>query len=744
MSTNIRQSLIVGVILLCYAFPSNAQVEIPQTIVYGTVYNIFHDRYSSDQDFFNAVDQDIKGIKDANLNLVMPFPFGQWDAETKQQVWTRTDHLVDKLNQNDLMLMPIMLKSTHRAYLPTWKWLDIPDAIREFPEVSRTTEAVKYMHPEVKDAIDYYFKSVVERYGENSSLVGYDLWNETHYESIDEITLPKYRAWLRDKYGSLKQLNKVWAEDYDSWDQITPLLSRNWESSMAAIDWDLFRYSNNGDLAEWCYNTMRKYDKRHFCAINTVNTLLTNPANDQWNVDGRQISPHTDVFGISFYPDKYMNRHKVAMPYWRYSCVFDVTRSDAGGRPYYLVEAQTNQQNGMGLFQFMSYDDIHLMSWMAFADNCKGIIFWKWKPFYRGQQAFGRGLTMENGALAPRGEAAKEVGSVLKKYGDLIYNADVKQAKAGILYDIVARQKSQEAATRPSSVGTTNHFMNESFEGTYKALFDANLPVDVIRTDMPLDAEQLSKYKILFMPYQLVIRKDIAKMLRTYVQNGGWLVADARTAIMDQFDFGFENNPGYDLDALFAARRLDLYAADSIFNMDVSSTQILDEKLTGKEALKGIYFKEKLDVLDGGEVIANFSEDDDPAIVANQFGKGMAFLSAVPLGGSYYNDIKSAGKLIEALAAKSGVNSSAQVVSSDQSGIMIRVHENAEGEKLVYLINISSQSFTGEVNVFDVEQKPKIITEIISDEEVNFSMEKNKLTVDLTIPAHRSKVLWLH
>ena len=68
----------------------------------------------------------------------------------------------------------------------------------------------------------------------------------------------------------------------------------------------------------------------------------------------------------------------------------------------------------MGLFQYMSYDDIYLLSWIAFADNCKGIIFWKWKPFYRGQQAFGRGLTYANGDLAPRGQAARDVATVFR------------------------------------------------------------------------------------------------------------------------------------------------------------------------------------------------------------------------------------------------------------------------------------------------------------------------------------------
>ena len=93
-----------------------AQVKMPETIIYGTVYNIFHDEYNSDELYMETVNKDIKAIKNANFNLVMPFPFGQWNDETKKQDWRRTDYLVNQIEENKLMLFPIMLKSTHRAY----------------------------------------------------------------------------------------------------------------------------------------------------------------------------------------------------------------------------------------------------------------------------------------------------------------------------------------------------------------------------------------------------------------------------------------------------------------------------------------------------------------------------------------------------------------------------------------------------------------------------------------------------
>lgn len=730
-----NQSLTIFLLMSLASLRSIAQVQIPETMVYGTVYNIFHDEYPTDESFYKAVDKDIQNIQNANFNLVMPFPFGQWNKDTKQQDWTRTDYLVNKIEQNNLMLMPMMLKSQHRAYLPAWKWQEIPNG--------KSAGGVKFMDKEVKNVIEDYFKSVASRYGQRHSLVGYNLWNEAHYESIDEITIPKFREWLKNKYGSLEQLNRVWAEDFSSWDQISSS-SGNWESSMPKIDWELFRYQNNGDIANWCYQTMRKYDQKHFCAVNTVGTVMTNRNIDQWNLDGRQIAPHTDIFGISFYPDKYMDMYKKPMPYWEYNCVYDVTRCDAGDRPWYLVEAQTNQQNGMGLFQFMSYNDIHLLSWMAFADNCKGIVFWKWQPFYRGQQAFGRGLTQFDGKLAPRGEAARDVGAVLKKYGKLLYAAQAKKAEVGILYDIVGMQKSVEALGHSDSKDGTDYFMLKSFEGTYKALFDKNLPVDILRSDMPLSEEQLKNYKIIYMPYQLAIRKNVADLLRTYVKNGGWLIADSRTAIMDQYDFGFENNPGFGLDTLFAARRLDIYAADSAFTVKVIDPKYYTKSMTKNYSFQGIYFKEKLEVLPGGKVIAHFSPDLDPAMITHNYGKGLALLSAVPLGGSYFSGLQNAGELISDMALKAGAKPTALVVSSGNNGIMAKIHENGKNEKLVYLSNLSSKLFDGKVKIQDVNRNYETATEITEDRKIEFHAEKNEVTVDVRIPPYRSKVIWLH
>jgi len=46
-------------------------------------------------------------------------------------------------------------------------------------------------------------------------------------------------------------------------------------------------------------------------------------------------------------------------------------------------------------------------------------------------------------------------------------------------------------------------------------------------------------------------------MLKEYVRQDGWVVADARTGSIDEFDFAYRISPGAGLEELFNATRND-------------------------------------------------------------------------------------------------------------------------------------------------------------------------------------------
>ena len=533
--------------------------QMPPTIFVGAVYNIFHEEFATDEEFFQQVDKDIALMKESNITHVMIFPMNQWDPDTKQLLWTRTDYLVKKIEAEHMKFVPLMLKEEQCShYFPIWKFREIPGLWEEYNLNNgnkNNRENVDFADPRIYPLVEEYFKAVIERYGKSPALSFYNIWNEPHYNSTAGHVIERFRKWLQAKYGNLSSLRRAWGKEYSEWDQVSPFLTDNWNSSMPQIDWATFRNELNGALLHQLVQTLRKYDTVHPVNANPVGTPWANFNNFGWyNIDNWPIADNDDIDGISYYPDGWEREHNLEpCPFWLHNLTFNTIRSATGKKNYILTELYTNAQNGLTLNGYLGRDFTGELAWTALANDCKGIMYWKWTPFMRGRQSLGRGLTQVDGVLAPRGEAVKDIGAVIKKYGETLFQAHLKKARAAILVDMAGLLKTLEQTTEPS----TNKFMFESNAGVFKALYEDNIAVDMVRMDRGLDLQALKQYKIIYLPFQIIMRREIADVLKAFVRQGGWVVADARTATLDELDFAYQTSPGAGLDELFGATRPD-------------------------------------------------------------------------------------------------------------------------------------------------------------------------------------------
>ena len=65
-------------VLIILVILSNGLIaQVMNKIIWGTVYNIFHEEYSTDEEFFLQVDKDVAAMKEANLNHIMILPMSQ-------------------------------------------------------------------------------------------------------------------------------------------------------------------------------------------------------------------------------------------------------------------------------------------------------------------------------------------------------------------------------------------------------------------------------------------------------------------------------------------------------------------------------------------------------------------------------------------------------------------------------------------------------------------------------------------
>ena len=706
------------------------------TIPVGVVYNIFHEEYATDADFFRAVDRDIPAIAAAHFDHVFIFPMSEWDSATRSLKWERTDYLVRKLEEQHLKFVPLLFKEEQCShYFPIWKFRELGlwnehDRNNGDPN---NRENVDFADPRVFPLLAEYIRAVAGRYGKSPALSFYNLWNEPHYSSTAPHVLVRFRAWLQAKYHGLAALRQSWGEDYTDWSEVTPFLNDDWNSSMPGIDWNLFRMELNGQLLAELAAVLHAADPDHPINANPVGTpwsgggTFTGYGTDSW-----QFTPHEDFAGASYYPDAWAREQGLTRaPLWFHNLNFTVFRSAAGEKDFILTELYTNAKTGLTLGGYLDAPTARQVAWAALANDCKGLFYWKWQPFRRGRQSLGRGLVGLDGELAPRGAAVRDVAAVIRQFGPLLRAAQPAAAEVGIIIDQRGLLKLHLQTAEPRM----QSFMQQSVAGLFRSLDGENIQVDLLRADLGLDPARLKRYKILFLPFQIVMRHDLIPLLHAYVDGGGWLVADARCAAIDELDFAYAPDASAGLDKLFGTLCKDWVASPGNHLVRL----LPNAPATGEIA--GRYFREQLRLQFGSVVLATFADNNDPALVAHQTGRGMAMRAAFPLGGSYsVQPDQTLNRLILSLCAQAGVNAPARFVAKSGSTPMIRV-QRAQGDCLIYVLNQWEMPLEGEL-ILTAPVPAGVVTELLSG--ANISVTRNADGLHLALQLEESGVRVFH
>jgi beta-galactosidase len=712
----------------------------PEGILVGVTYNIFHSEFETDEAFYEQVDRDLAGIKAANIAQVMLFPMSQWNAETKELDFVRTDYVVKKIEELGLKFIPLMLKEEQCShYFPIWKHREIESIWNQHyaeDEQRNNRQNVDFLDPKVWPVLEAYFKAVVERYRGSEALSFYNVWNEPHYDHNGPHVMARYHLWLKKKYGDLSTLRRIWGEDYSDWDQVTPFVNDDWDSSMPAMDWVQFKNELKGEILGELAELLRSFDPTRAVNSNPVNTnWLLFGGFGHYRTDNWVFTPYQDLNGMSYYPEVWDRDHPgETHPQWRHDLAFNVARCASGDKDYILTEVFTNAKTGMTLWGWMGEGETRRLAWTALANDCKGLVYWKWLPFYRGRQSLGRGLCTIEGELAPRGEAIRELGAHMEKWGKLLGEARLAKPQVAVLLDMAGLLKLLEESVEPRS----RYLMFESNAGVFRALDEANLTVDFVRTDLALNLDALLQYKALVLPAQLVMRRSIAGLLRQYVEAGGTVIADARTASIDELDFAYRKSPGAGLDELFGASRKDWTAFPGNHAVEWLATD-----LSKVSRVEGRWFREQLVPLEGTRVLGVYADDQSPAVLCRQWGEGRAILSGVSIGASIHDqEGGDMAVLLLDLLRSAGVESGIRWQSGSGEQVALRLHQHPTAGELLYVINASPKAVKGHVAFVELEAGAKPY-DLLSEGMLPLRRQKAGWEMELSLEAYGVRVIAL-
>ncbi len=627
--------------------------------------------------------KDLEQIKDLGFNTVRCWV--EWTANEKQEGkydFRTLETLVDLAGEVGLkVIVQVYIDSA-----PDWVGQRYPDAkfvaSNSLAVESQASPGFCFDHLEVRKKILGFFAEAAKAVKDKPAFYGWDLWSEPHIINWAEVyhlgdpaylqfcychsTMARFREWLQKKYHTLDNLNKAWYRTFQDWKEVEPPRFGTILTYTDYIDWKNFIADKLAqDLALKAEAVRSVVPQSVVTSHSAIPGLFSRP---NWNgtPDDRLMADSVDYYGVSIYP-KHAWTIKPWPAFFRASG-HDFARSMGlknGG--FYVGELQA----GYGVFGLkMSVpvvgEDLRDWIWTAVAYGAKGINVYAYYPMISGYESGGYGLVELDGKVTKRARVAGQVAKVITENKELFLRSQPPKAEIAILYNplshMVGGQQQYTGEGQP--IGYNN--LSESLQGVYRAFYERNMMVDFLHV-MDLVPKRLNQYKVLVVPYPVMMSKPHIKVLINYIKAGGVVVAEARCGWNDERGFSSDIIPGGGLHEVFGCRESYLMPLPKTSKIRIIASHKSLPLLKEGDALDALFFEEGFELINGySQVLAEF-ENGIPAIVFAPYGKGKAIIVGSFIGSAYHHFKNPANaKFFAGLAQWLGIPTQVKVVSSEQ------------------------------------------------------------------------------
>ena len=398
-------------------------------------------------------------------------------------------------------------------------------------------EHADWSSPVYREYVRKIDAELAKRFGHDARVWGWQIDNElSHYEkdfSYGPAATAKFRAWLREKYGSIERLNAdwgtaFWSMVYQNFDQIeipNQLDHPGLPNPHAQLDFNRWFAAEAADYLRMQAGVLREFGAGQWI---TTNFMAMYP-----NVNPTLSAKDLDAFTWTHYPvhgDLFPENGPLGFRLGSgaiQSFMHDFMRPINGLSG--LMELQPGQVNWGAINPWPQPGAIRMWILRAFAAGARMVCTYRYRQPLFGNEQYHKGLVETDGVTPSPGgrEYSEAVADVLKLRAR--YRAEVKEPA-----DYAARHTAFlinfdnrwdiDIHKQTTRWDTQQHWMKY-----YRAIKSMLAPVDVITED-----RDLSAYPFAIAPaYQLVDAALIAKWT-AYVQGGGNLVLTARTGQKDR------------------------------------------------------------------------------------------------------------------------------------------------------------------------------------------------------------------
>jgi beta-galactosidase GanA len=566
--------------------------------------------------------QDLAKIRQLGFNTVRTWV--EWNVAEPQEGQYHLENL-------DLLLRlahEVGLKVIVQVYVdsaPEWVGKKFPDgryaAQDEQPIPSQAAPGYCFDHRGVRQAILDFFQEVARHAAASPAFYGWDLWSEPaalNWARIGYKSEPmfcycpssqeRFRQWLKRKYQTLDRLNEAWHRTFTDWSQVEPPRYGTILTYTDFMDWRIYYgYKLAEDLA-LRNEAVKAVDPDHVTTSHAPNPspLVRTLADPYDPTDDFLMKDSVDFFGTSFYPKLLAPEHNWTLE--RRVLAMDLTSNMTGGRGFYVGELQAGYGvHGTVVGSPVTSSDLEMWTWGMVSRGARAINYYAFYPMNAGYESGGYGMITLDGTLTDRSRHAGEIARHIQENSDLLLQSHPERAQAAIVFSPLAPLVGgyDEEGIRTA--------MHESVAGYHRMFFERNLPVDVL-SSRELAKDNLRQYKLVIVPYPLMMTEEEAHALKNYVAAGGHLFVEARAGWVDERGHAELKVPGFGWDEMLGVRE----------------KQLIPQKefaiKWGAAQFKASTFEEQFEVEDQGARPRAITLDGTPIAYENKYQSGRAIV----------------------------------------------------------------------------------------------------------------------
>lgn len=604
-----------------------------------------------------------------------------------------------------------VILGTPTASVPPWLY-------QQHPDVLSGNDAGLYTYggrkgyctssPNYLAASAHIVTALAEHYGHHTGVIGWQLDNEPGYpfQSYDPVSEVAFREWLKKRYGTLDELNRVWngafwSNEYSDWSQIHFPRNSAEGGWQPAISLDYRRFFSDSFLN----HLRRQADILHARTENQF--VFTNWPAPTWSVDVYAAAEFLDATAW----DNYVSAPGLSRFQRQYTAGFlsDFCRC-AGPHQRFLCAEQNAYVPPDAL-----PEGLRLQAYCDLAHGSHGQLYFEWRRPLAGNEehrpSFIKGF---DGKINPAHDTLLQICKEMAQLGPHLAQATT-HADIALLYDYA-----NEWAQGMGGVGDRNPRYNGEQQSFYNGLKVLQRNIDVA----PLTAE-LSSYKVVIASNLRLVDDATVKRLSSFAEQGGILVLNYRAATQNPDNSMRQTlapGPFAEIAGVQSEAMLDL----SEYNPQNGS---LDAKLEAELGMsfagKNAVFKPRSIIeslnLTGAEAIATVRGggpmEGRPIVTRNRHGRGWVFyVGADSVVDEFYETlalaIASCADLQPLIAAPYGV----EVISREANGTIYYFLLNLTTitHDTIDLPRAMTDAISGKTNVTHVALGPLGVAVLVS------------------------------